>query len=265
MGTQNSQRSRCSSSAPRRPSRVAVPAHDVAREGALLLQRTLRQRGLQQHLVTALVGHIELRANAREMHAQRVRRNAEPRRERRTIESLALARELLHIAEDADLAPGEAHAAEPEGRLVARRVVEHADRGPGIAALTADDRAHEVAELLVLGKALGGTAEDELGDLRLTAQERDVPVILGRAGRALTRESLAFAQLAALELRAREAQERVAPDRRAVLAEAELGARELVDGRIESTGEPVDEARRVRRPRDLGRVAHPRGIAAGRL
>ena len=57
----------------------------------------------------------------------------------------------------------------------------------------------------------------------------------------------------------------MAPDRRAVLAEAELGARELVDGRIESTGEPVDEARRVRRPRDLGRVAHPRGIASGRL
>src|SRR5207247_5010398 len=205
--------------------------------------------------------------------------NAEPCRERRTIESPALARELLHVAKDADLAPGEAHAAQPERCLVerrrahcragirlraplrrlspradrarkgrrltiafrrapepgcdvrqvvgetlaaaradvahqvsnarcptaahdrlaevrgvdggadrpvihaaglelARRVVEHADRGPGIAALTADDRAHEVAELLVLGKALGGTAEDELGDLRLTAQERDVPVIL---------------------------------------------------------------------------------------
>src|SRR2546426_618909 len=73
------------------------------------------------------------------------------------------------------------------------------------------------------------------------------------------------AQLATLELRAREAQERVAPDRRAVLAEAELGARELVDGGIESTGEPVDEARGVRRPRDLGRVAHPRGIPSGRL
>src|SRR6266566_4301551 len=103
MGTQNSQRSSCSSSAPRRPSRVAVPAHDVAREGALLLQRPLRQRGLKQDLIAALVRDIELRANASQMHAQRVRRNTESRRERGPIETFALARELLHIAEDADL------------------------------------------------------------------------------------------------------------------------------------------------------------------
>src|SRR5207237_6634478 len=42
-------------------------------------------------------------------------------REGRTIESLALARELLHVAQDPDLAPGQAHAAQPERRLVERR------------------------------------------------------------------------------------------------------------------------------------------------
>ena len=147
----------------------------------------------------------------------------------------------------------------------ARGLVEHADRGLRIATLRAYERADEVAELLVLREPLRNATQDELGDLGLTSQERDVSVVLGRAGRALAREPLALAQLTALELRAREAEKRVAPDRRTVLTQSELRARELVDGGVELSREPVDEARRVRRPRDLRRITHARGVTSRRL
>jgi len=71
----------------------------------------------------------------------------------------------------------------------------------------ADDRAHEVAEVLVLREALLGPREDELGDLGFTTEQRDVPVVLRRAGAALPCETLALTELASLETGAREAEE----------------------------------------------------------
>ena len=120
------------------------------------------------------------------------------------------------------------------------------------------DAAHGVAEVLVLGKALRRAGEDALGDLRLAAQQREVPEVLRRAGRALPRETVAVDDLAALHPRAREAEERVAPDRGAVRPELGLGLRQRVDGLVDPARVPVDEAHGVGRPRDLRGIVHAR-------
>src|SRR5207244_2271670 len=118
-----------------------------------------------------------------------------------------------------------------------------------------DDRADEVAKVLVLGHALRRSREDQVGHLGLATQQRDVSVVLGRAGAALPGQAFALGELATFELRACEAEQCVPPDRRPVLAELYLRFRELLDRRIETTGEPVDEADGVARPRRLGRIA----------
>src|SRR5687767_9571113 len=100
-----------------------------------------------------------------------------------------------------------------------RALVEHPHAPARIAAMRRDDPAHDVAELLVRRQSLRGALEDPLRDLGLAAKEREVREVLGRAGRALPREAVALRELAALHLRAREAEERVAPDRRAVRAQ----------------------------------------------
>jgi len=148
---------------------------------------------------------------------------------------------------------------------LARRLLEHPDATARVALLRFHDRAHEVAELLVLGHALARAREHEVGDLGLATEQRDVPVVLRRTGSALAREALALGELAALELRASETQQCVAPQRRAVLTEVGLGLRELVDRRVEPPSEPVDEADGVRRPCGLGGIVQPRAGSQRRL
>src|SRR5216117_1451169 len=87
-----------------------------------------------------------------------------------------------------------------------RGLVEHAYPAARVAPVRLHDAAHGVAEVLVLGKALRCAGEDALGDLRLAAQQREVPEVLRRAGRALPRETVAVDDLAALHPRAREAE-----------------------------------------------------------
>src|SRR5436309_7306169 len=96
--------------------RIRDERRAMARDGdAGLGDRALRERGGEEHLVAALVANVELRADAREVHAERVRRDREARREVRALEALALAREELHLSQDPELAPGEPHRAEIEG------------------------------------------------------------------------------------------------------------------------------------------------------
>src|ERR1043165_7872197 len=77
---------------------------------------------------------------------------------------------------------------------VARGLFEHPRRFSRIALLSGDDGAHEVAELLVLGHALRLAREDEVGDLGLASEQRDMAVVLGRARAALARQPLARAR-----------------------------------------------------------------------
>ena len=153
----------------------------------------------------------------------------------------------------------------PAGLEFLRHLVEHAHAAARVALLRANDRANVVAELLVFGETRRRTAQDPVGDVRLTAEEREVRVILGSAGRALAREPVAVGDLAPLHSRAREAEARVAPHRRSIRAQARFGLRELVDRLIDPPRGPVDEPRRVHRPRCLPRIADARGMAHRRL
>src|SRR5205823_5173600 len=83
--------------------------------------RTPGERRLEQHLVASLLDDVELRADPSEVHAQRVWRDPEPLRERVAVKTLTVAGELLHLAQDPDLPPGEAHRAQTERGLVERR------------------------------------------------------------------------------------------------------------------------------------------------
>src|SRR5437773_2980437 len=120
--------------------RIAAASSDL--RGAGLGDGALRERGREQHLIAALVPDIELRADPREMNAERVRRHAQAIGEGRAFEALSLAREQLHLAEDAELAPREADRPEVERRLVeggrtdGRRVVRFRapQRGVGVRA-----------------------------------------------------------------------------------------------------------------------------------
>ena len=93
------------------------------------------------------------------------------------------------------------------------RLVEHADPATRVALLRADDRAHVVAELLVLRIAGRGAREDPVGNIRLTPQECEVSVVFRRAGGTLPREPVAVCDLAPLHPGSGEAEARVAPDR----------------------------------------------------
>src|SRR5439155_14806396 len=96
--------------------RIAAASSDLRSAG--LGDGALRERGREQHLVAALVADIELRTDPREMDAERVRRHAKAIGEGRAVEALALTREQLHLAEDAELAPREADGPEVKRRLV---------------------------------------------------------------------------------------------------------------------------------------------------
>src|SRR5256885_6898546 len=127
------QRTKCSASFSRAGRRVTlsprssgpnIEAARIAAHGACfpgLSDRPLRERGREQHLVTALVADVELRADPRQVNAKRVGRNAEPIGERRAIEPLPFAREQLHLAEDAELPPRQSDGSQVERRLVKRR------------------------------------------------------------------------------------------------------------------------------------------------
>src|SRR5438132_1526659 len=97
-------RDRAQAEGPR--ARIRDERRAMARDGdAGLGDRALRERGGEEHLVAALVANVELRADAREVHAERVRRDGEARREVRALEALALARQELHLSQDPELAP----------------------------------------------------------------------------------------------------------------------------------------------------------------
>src|SRR5688572_7363893 len=68
--------------------RSGTDRHRFRERPPVELERPLRERGLQQYLVAALVRDVELRADARQMNAQRVGRNRETRRERGPVEAL---------------------------------------------------------------------------------------------------------------------------------------------------------------------------------
>jgi len=146
-----------------------------------------------------------------------------------------------------------------------RGFVQHAHSAPRIALLRAHDRANVVAKLLVFGEARRGPAEDPVGDVRLTAQKRQVRVIFRGAGRALPREAVAIGDLATLHPSSREAEAGVPPYRRAVCPQARFGFRELVDRLVDPAGGPVDEPRRVDGPRRLPGIADAGGMAHRRL
>src|SRR5207302_10745444 len=92
-------------------------------------------------------------------------------------------------------------------------LVQHAHSATRVALLRANDRANVVAELLVLGKTGGRPRQNPVRHVGLAAQQREVRVVLGGASRALSRETVAVGDLAALHSRAGEAQARVPPDR----------------------------------------------------
>src|SRR5438876_6323057 len=94
-----------------------------------------------------------------------------------------------------------------------RGLVEHAHATARITFLGSHDRANVVSKLLVLGEACRGAGEDAIGDVGLTAEEREVRVILCGAGRALPSEAVAVRDLAALHARPGEAETRVPPHR----------------------------------------------------
>src|SRR2546423_417713 len=130
------------------------------------------------------------------------------------------------------------------GLVFLRGLVEHAHAAARIALLRAHDRANVVAELLVLRETGRSAREDAIGHVGLTAEEREVGVILRGAGRALTREAVAIGDLTSLHARPREAETRVPPHRRAVRPEAGLRLGELVDRLIHATRRPIHEPRR---------------------
>src|SRR5205814_1745520 len=144
-------------------------------------------------------------------------------------------------------------------------LVEQPDRATWIASTALHDRAHEIAELLVGGVALRRAGEDPLRDLGLTAEERDVRDVLGRARRALPAEPVPRRDLSALHPRACQAEEGVAPDRRAVRAKALLGLGEGIDRGVVLPGVPLGEASGVRRPGRFPGIAHPDREPRGRV
>src|SRR5205807_4905044 len=101
-------------------------------------------RGGKQDLVATTVAHVEFGADSREVHAQRVRRDAEALRECGPVEPLSFARQQLHLAEDAELAPGQSDRAKVERRLVESR---RAHRGDVVALRAAQRRVRMRADL----------------------------------------------------------------------------------------------------------------------
>ena len=94
-----------------------------------------------------------------------------------------------------------------------RGLVEHAHAASRIAFLGAHDGANVVAKLLVLWEPDGRSREDAVGHVGLASEEREVRVILRRAGRALASETVTVGDLSAFHPGAREAEAGVAPHR----------------------------------------------------
>src|SRR5207247_8642951 len=108
-----------------------------------------------------------------------------------------------------------------------------------IALLRADDRAHVVAELLVLRITGRGAREDPVGDVRLAPQEREVRVIFRRAGPTLPREPVAVGDLAPLHPSSAQAEAGVPPDRRTDGTQSGLGFGELIHRPIDPARGPI--------------------------
>src|SRR6266511_599299 len=131
-----------------------------------------RERGLQEHLIAALLADVELRSDAREVDAQRVRRDAEALGEPRAVQIGTLATDALELAEDAELAPRQPRGTEVERRLVQIRCADGhvgvALRAPERALTTGADGPRERARRIV---ALG----------RATEPDRDLGQVIGEA------------------------------------------------------------------------------------
>src|SRR5438552_8133403 len=104
--------------APSQTRRCPLKQQERGQSDPRLSDGTLRKSGREQHLVSALVADVELRPDPGEMDAERIRRHAKAVREGRAVETLSLAGEQLHLAEDAELAPREANRPQVERRLV---------------------------------------------------------------------------------------------------------------------------------------------------